>query len=93
MTYGNVTVYSSTSCRPAQGQHSGIKRAGKEQAYRDKRAGRKRTGSSITYVCEGVDDVWEWNVTVYNRLPASTVNSIQGLSVQRWNVQIGIKRA
>ena len=24
-----------------------------------KRAGRKRTGSLITYVCEGVDDVWE----------------------------------
>jgi hypothetical protein len=46
-------------------------------------------------VCEGVDDVWEWNVTVYSRLPASTVNSgsIHGLSVQRWNVQIRIKRA
>jgi hypothetical protein len=52
-------------------------------------------GKLITYVCEGVDDIWEWNVIVYSRLPARRVNSgsIQGLSVQRWNVQIGIKRA
>jgi hypothetical protein len=27
-----------------------------------KQAGRKRTGSLITYVCEGVDDVWKCDI-------------------------------
>jgi hypothetical protein len=63
-----------------------------EQAYRDKRAGQKRTGSLITYVCEGVDDVWECDLYVQ---PAAGQHrgSIQGLSVQGWNNHIGIKRA
>ncbi len=54
-------------------------------------AGCKRTGSLITYVCEGVDDIWECYCV---QLAASQHSgSIQGLSMQGWNKHIGIKRA